>query len=267
MTFSNLQQRLAARLGEGPGALVYYSAANQGEALNEIQRLFVLLTLCLESIRTLILSPGNRFYHMLEWPDWLLPLRVSLSQDTTAGQTALYDAVLYDTAMYNEEAYPGLVASTAPKLRPASLAELSALNAAWLSATGNPERYGLLGLDLLFLDRAPIVPGTKLLITYARSPVAMSGDNDVPEIPEGDHLALIDGAEVLLRLTEGGQELADAMPAFDRFLAAVKLRADDVRKRSVARGYDHSPPELTLPEFAGLLRKRSPKRMEGQDAG
>lgn len=267
MTLSALQQRLTARLDETAGSETWYTTGTMRDALNEAQRIFVLLTLCLESIRPFVLTPGSRFYHMLEWTDWLLPLRISLSQDTTEGQTATYDAVLGDQAMYNEQPYPDLVASTAPKLRPVTLGELCALDENWLAATGTPERYGLLGFDFLFLDRAPEIPGVKLLVTYARSPLAMSADSDAPEIPEADHLALIDGAEVLLRLTEGGQELADAMPALDRFLAAVKLRAEDVRRRSTARGYDKSPAELTVPQISRIIRRSTVNRQEVENAG
>lgn len=252
-----MRARVLLALDESASAPTYYTAKSVDWALNEAQRFFALLTLCLEATRPFVLTPGARFYKMLpEWPDWIAPLRVRLSNDLAAGLTAEYDAVGGDQAMYNEQQYAGLAASAAPKLTPSTLTEMAAADAGWLSATGYPDRYTCLGFDLVALNRAPAIAGVKLLITYARSPVAMVEDTDVPEITEGDHLALVDGAVPLMRLKDGGQELAAALPLLGRFLEAAKQRALQVRARSLAQRYDKLPLELERVDLSRLMKLR-----------
>jgi hypothetical protein len=221
-------------------------------AINEGQRLYSLLTLSQETTREFVLTPGVKFYRMLTegWTHWLVPLRVRLSNDTATGNTNEFDTQDNDAAMFNEQAYSGLTSTTAPKLKPATAYQMAALSNTWISDTGTPSRYGCLGWDLLFLDRSPTQEGQKLLITYARSTVTLVLDADVPEIPEADHSALISYATFRLRCNEGGQELQAAMPMLTNFTDLCKMRADEVRARSKACGYDRLPPELTMPDVS-----------------
>jgi hypothetical protein len=257
VTLGELKSRIFTKVEENPSAPVYYSTDEVRDSINEAQRLFAFLTLCLESIRPFVLTPGVRFYSLLkEWVDWIAPLRVRLSNDVAEGSTAEYDAVMGDSAMFNEQVYTGLTASTAPRLEPSTLAEMCAENADWLTSTGIPDRYGCLGFDLLFLNRATTIPGIKLLIAYARSPVRLVEDPDVPEIPEADHEVLIDGALSLLRLKEGGQELAASLTYLGRFLEATGRRVRQVRARSLAQRYDKLPLELEHFDASRLLKLR-----------
>jgi hypothetical protein len=244
MQHSEIRDRLLTRLEADPTDLLWQAAATA--AINEGQRLMAFLALPLEATREFVLTPGVSTYRMLAegWSDWLVPLRVRVSNDTATGATAEFDAQEPGAAMFNEQAYTGLTVTAAPKLRPATIYQLTALDPAWLNATGAPTRYGVIGADLLFLDKSPVQEGTKLLITYARSPVPLVADGDVPEIPDADHQALIQYGEFRLRANEGGQELASAAGLLKSFLECAKQRADQVRARSAAQGYDVSPAEL-----------------------
>ena len=257
MKLEDLRQLAYLDLDEDPASPRYYTDAEVRDALNEAERFFCLLTLCLETTRPFALTPGVRFYPLpREWHDWIAPLRVRLSSDVAEGITALDDGVTADTAMPNEQAHPGLVASATPKLAPSTMSEMWGLNSDWLTATGYPERYGCLGFDLLFLDKVATLGGVKLLITYARSPRPMVLDTDAPEILEADHHALVDGAVSLLRMKEGGDELAGAMAGLGRYLQVAAKRAAQGRGRSLAQRYDKLPLELERYDFSRLLKIR-----------
>jgi len=244
MTFADIRTRVLTRIEVDAADAAWKVAA--GLAINEGLRLFAFLTLCQETYREFVLTPGVNFYHMLNegWNDWIIPLRVRLSNDTASGTASMFDTIRGDDAMFGEQPYSGLVTTTKPKLRPATMYQMAALDSAWLNATGSPTRYGYIGMDLLFLDAKPLATGQKLLITYARSPVPLVDDEDEPEIHDADHEVLMDYGEFRLRANEGGQELKTALPKLKSFLANAKTRADQVRARSLAQGYDHLPVEL-----------------------
>jgi hypothetical protein len=258
MTLKTIRDRLLTRLECDPTDLQWQAAGTA--AINEGQRLFVLLSLCLEATRELVLTPGVNMHHMLteQWTDWLVPLRVRLSNDTATGQDAKFDSMESDTGMFGEQAYPGLTTNAKPKLRPATLYQLAANDPAWINATGTPTRYGCIAWDLLFIDKKPTQSGQKLLITYARSPVPLVNDNDVPEMRDVDHECLMDYGEWRLRCNEGGQELTAAQAKLKSFLDNAKMRAQQVTARSLSLGYDRLPPELR-PESRQNPLKRTVK--------
>jgi hypothetical protein len=215
MTLSDMQTRVLDRVGEIAGAPLgnqFYTPTEATAALNAAQRLFVLLTLCLETSGTLELTTGTPFYSLLtQFPGWLVPLRIRLS--------------------------------TGAKLKPARLAEFAALDNAWSTTTGTPSRYALLGFD--FLAPYP-VPSEDLTasVTFASCPAPLALPTDTPAIPAEYHPALIDGAIPLMRVKEGGQELQKTMPYWNRFLDEAQRLGDYVRARNQEQGYDHTPFEL-----------------------
>lgn len=253
MTYAQIKTRVLTRIGADQADAA--AQADAGAAVNLGQRLLALLTLCLESTRELPLTPGAWRYRMLrEWPDWIAPLRVRLSTDQSAGADSIFDGVQADAGMFNEETYASRPAPARPKLRPARLADLAALNPAWIATPGTPERYATAGFDHLFLDKQPATSGTVLLVTYARSPLPLTGDGQTPEIPAADHLALADFATAWLRLPEGGQELGKAAVYLGRFVDAARQRAAAVRARSIAARYDKLPLELERFDVSRLVR-------------
>ncbi len=242
MILSDIRTRALDRIEVDPTDPAWQFAATA--AINEGQRIFAFLTLTLEATRPFILTPGNQFYSMLPvWPDWIVPLRVRISNNVAATAGATFDAPQGNTAMFNQQAYSALVATATPKLRPESLFEMEMADAGFLNIAGTPTRYGCIGADLLYLNRNPSLQGINLLIHYARMPVPLVLDNDVPEILDADHEALISYAIPRLRANEGGMELKNATPLSAEFLAYVKTRADDVRDRSNKAGLDNVPPE------------------------
>jgi hypothetical protein len=66
----------------------------------------------------------------------------------------------------------------------------------------------------------------------------------------------VDGAVSLLRMKEGGDELAGAMAGLGRYLQVAAKRAAQVRGRSLAQRYDKLPLELERYDFSRLLKIR-----------
>lgn len=191
----------------------FYTSTEVVDALNEAQRLFVLLTLCLETTGTLALTAGTCWYYLLtEFPSFLLPLRVRIT-------------------------------GNGAKLRPQRLAELDALDPAWQATAGTPESYAQIGFSLFGVYKQPADVGTSLDVTYAQCPTTMA-IGATPQIPEEHHLALVDGALPILRMKEGGQEFAKTVPRFDRFLEAATSMANYVRARNLGQRYDRVPFEI-----------------------
>jgi hypothetical protein len=184
-------------------------------AINEAQRFFALLTLCLETTGTQALAAATPTYRMLTiFEDWLLPLRVRVFG-----------------------AGGGKVAS-------ARLADLDALNPAWQNEAGAPARYAALGFDFVALHPRPTLTGTSLEWIYAKFPARMSAAGASPEIPEEYHQVLVDYAIPTLRAKEGGQGFLDSLLYLDRFLEAAQKEADYVRTRNKSQLYDRGPFEL-----------------------
>lgn len=215
MTFAELKIRTASRLGEPSDTTLqqYYTPAEIGVAINAVNRLFCLLSLCLETTGTLTLSTDGRpYYRMLNvFADWLLPLRVRI----TGGA----------------------------KVKPSRESDLGALSLSWKATSGVPERYVVTGFDLFGIYKQPTV-ATTLDVTYARCPAFLQNDTDVPEIDGEYHPELINGAIPLLRTKEGAQEWQKVLPLWDRYMAAAKKEADYVRARAIEQGYDRMPFEL-----------------------
>ena len=231
MTASDLQDRLLERLGDTQtGEYVqvgYYTAAEALNWLNAAQRIFVLLTLCLENTQTLELAVNQAFYGMLDqFSDWMLPLRVRIDGGA--------------------------------KVRPARLSDLAAYDASWSASPGVPARYALLGFDLFAIYRQPLVE-TSLDITYARCPATLANPGDVPQIPAEYHPALIDGAIPLCRAKEGGAEFEKALPHWDTFMDAAGKLGEYVRARNQEQGYDRMPPELARYDRSKILMQKAGK--------
>lgn len=208
MQLSDLRTRVLQRIEVDPTDALWQFAATA--ALNEGQRIFAFLTLCLEVTRMLPLTSGVSFYNLLAtWADFIVPLRVKL----------------------------------ATKLRAESLFEMAMADPSFLSTTGTPTRYGCIGADLLYLNKRPGA-GLTLSVTFARMPALLALDTDVPDILEADHEALIAYAIPRLRANEGGLELKNSAPLFASFVDYVKTRAADVRDRSNRAGLDNLPHEI-----------------------
>ena len=220
MTFGDLKTRTLTRAGEDATAPVYYSGGDAGKAINWAQRLFVLISLCLERTASFTLTSATTFYHVRDQvTDWLLPLQVT---------------------------YTGL------KLRPARLADLDALDTTWPATPGDPQRYAIAGMDLLAIYKQLAAGGT-LSLVYVPAPVRMSAAADEPEIPGEYQPLLVGGAIAYLRMAEGGQEFEKAKPALQALIEGAGRLGQYVRQRSLDLRYDRAPIELERFDLSRLL--------------
>jgi len=218
MTTSSLQAAVWNLLDDDG---TYYPAANVLGALNEAQRFFCLLTLCLEMTSSFPLTAGTAFYHMLPvFPDWLLPRRVLNS----AGQ----------------------------RLRPGRLNVLDALYPNWTNSPGTPKRYAHLGFDLLAICQQP-TENDVMLVTYAQAPAPLENPTDVPEIRENSHFALPNYAAYALRQPEGGQEFRKFLGYFNDFLDEAQAVQMLVKAKNVDAGYERPPFELERMDRSRLV--------------
>jgi hypothetical protein len=212
MTGATLRDTVLTRLGDDPNATpsnTHYLPQEVMVALNQVQRIFVLFTLCLETTVSFPVTANTPRYQMLKTlSDWLVPLRIRTSGGV--------------------------------KVRPERVSGLAALDVSWPSQSGPIVKYAHSGFDLLSLYKNQV---DTLSITYARSPVDLT-PTGTPEIQERYHPLLIDGAIPLLRTKEGQQEWQKSLPLWDRFMDGIKECADKVRARNRELAYDAFPPEL-----------------------
>ena len=126
-------------------------------------------------------------------------------------------------------------------MRPATIAELEALDSAWQTTTGTPYRYVPVGLDFLAVYPTPPAADT-LKIVYARCPVDMAAQSDAPEIRAASQYALINYAAYALRNPEGGQEMSKFAGYLSEFFAEAKRVAELVRARNKDGAFETAMP-------------------------
>lgn len=221
MTGEQLVEQTMRKLGDDPSAepgQQYYGPTEILAALNLLQRLFVIMTLCLERTRTETVSTAY-LQAMTLFGDWMVPLRVRIHGGA--------------------------------KLKPSTFSDFAALDNAWSLREGTPTRYAVAGFGLLgFYKHAE----TDLDFTYARSPIDLTLTTS-PEIPEEYHPALMDGVQPLLRVKEGQQEWQKVLPLWAPFMEEVQRLNRQVRARNIELGYDRVPLELRRFDLSQLLKK------------
>lgn len=224
-----MRTRVSQRLAEA-GTPVFYPAAEITAALNEANRLFVLLTLGLEKTAVWTAAANTTWFSMLTiFADWIAPLRITMADGS--------------------------------KVRPARLDELTALDPNWIASPGTPQRYVAVGGDFVGLYQQP-TDSWALWVTYARAPVPLVLDADVPEIPSEYHPRLVEYAIYRCRQVEGGQEFQKSLKYFNGFLDGAKHYAAYVRSRNIGGRYDTVPFELESYDRSKLLTLR-PDLMQG----
>lgn len=211
MTIGEIEAKLRARVGDGGS--VFWTAAEVAEAVNAAQRIFTLLTWCLESRGTLAL----------------------VTNQVEARLLTAFPSMIAVVRMENPDG---------ERLFPGTVHNFAAADDRWREARAvYPGFYAVHGFDFGLFFPAPSAD-MNLTVTYARGPATVSVSGDVPEIPDEYHPALVDAATVLLRLKEGGQEFAKVLPLWDAFLAAARECAKKVRERNKLAGADRYPAEL-----------------------
>jgi hypothetical protein len=231
---------VSQRLNEGASGPIFYTKLEIIAALNEANRLFSLLTLGLETTQPWTVpaaSPSTQttFVRMLTvFQDWIAPLRIT----TTAGA----------------------------KVRPSRMEDLCSLDAQWFTSRGAPKRYCALGVDLVGIYPQPTV-ATVLQVTYARAPLALVNDADIPEIPAEYHPELADYAVYRCRQGEGAQEFAKTLPLLNSFLNGATRYGNYVRSRNLGSRYDKVPLELEKFDRSQLLKLRGDLAPERKVSG
>jgi hypothetical protein len=220
--------RVLERLGESPGASVFWSRAEILAYLNEGQRLFAAMTLCLESTAS-YQTTGQAFAYLRPAiPDFFLPLRVT----NAAGR----------------------------KVRPARLTDLAAVSDTWpLDQAGEVARYWV-GAQLAAFW--PVVVET-LSIVYVREPAVMMEVSSF-ELRDDDVTGLEHFSVWRARFKEGGQELAKDLPLLRQFLDGAQKRAEETRIRNTALSLDSMPWERA--NFDRSFADAT-KRIQGMAAG
>lgn len=241
MTLQEQIDRIVERLDEVPGAPVFWTNTEIVDALNEAQRFFALLTLCLEKTANLTIAPATAYHKIISHSttpiaDFMLPLRAAIQGRRLKTRT------IHQLNLENQFwARTSDVAITFPDL------------------TRGPKpttHYAILGCDLL-----AVYPqddeGATLVLTYAASPVLMTlADTLVsPEIPVEYHPVLPDFAIYLLMHKVGGQEFANEIPRLKTFLDEANRLAMRVRTKMKAQGYERVPFDLTSTDVAPLIRQ------------
>jgi hypothetical protein len=222
---SDMVTRVSQRLAEG-AAPIYYPKAEIVAALNEAQRFFCLLTLGLEVTSPWAVTAATTYFHMLSvFADWIVPLRIT----DAAGA----------------------------KVRPARFEELTSLDSGWPSSPGAPYKYVAAGVDFVAVYRQPAGAGTVLNVTYARAPLPLVSDADVPEIPAEYHPKLVEFGIYRMRQVEGGQEFAKTLPMLAGYLDGAQHYADYVRARNKGSRYDAVPFELKSFDRSEMFKSAS----------
>jgi hypothetical protein len=202
MTLTTLELLTLGKLNDSTGT--YYP--DTSGALNEAQRVFVLLSLCLEKTASFALTGGQLSYNVLtQLPDFVLPRRV-----------------------YN---------SSGQQMRPATIAQLEALDSDWQGTAGVPLRYVARGLDWLAVYPQPPSADT-LSIVYACCPTTLAAGDDTPGIRMQSQYSLVNYASWALRQPEGGQEFAKFAGYLKEFMGEAVRVAALVRERNKDAGYE-----------------------------
>jgi len=229
MTTATISGLVSSRLNEAAavGGPKFYPGAEILGAVNEGQRLFCLLTLCIEKQAALVVPGATTFLHVLPVvADYLAPLRLT----DTGGA----------------------------KVRPTTFSELWSLDAAWPAAIGAPIRYVAAGADLAAFYRTSAAPVT-LQLQYAASPALLVNGGDIPAIPAEYHQELVNYGIYRVRQVEGGAEFAATLPLFDHYLQAAQDYGAFIKARNVGAGYDSLPFELASFDRSRLVGKSKGK--------
>lgn len=229
MTTAIISGLVSDRLNEaaGVGGPQFYPATEILAAVNEGQRLFCILTLCLERQYSLVVPANTTFLHLLPLvADYLAPLRIT--------------------------------DSTGAKIRPSTFSDLWAFDTAWPSTVGAPSRYVAAGADLVAIYMRS--GGTPTLqLQYAGAPALLVNGSDVPAIPAEFHQELVNYGIYRARQVEGGAEFAATLPLLDHFLQAAQDYGDYIRARNIGAGYDTMPFELASFDRSRLVGKSKGK--------
>ncbi len=188
MNLGELRTNTSRRLGEATAT--FYDSAALTNWINQGQ-----IELCL--LRLAMGAP-------------LLEKRATIT--TTAN-----DWRIYPHALLSDFVWPTRLSHNSRKLDRAADRALDRAMPNWRGQFGEPRNWGIVGANFMFINPAPR-NATNLTLVYAYSPVALSADSDVPEVPVELHWILSEYATYMALLKEGEAKLGAALAHYERFL-------------------------------------------------
>lgn len=210
MTLAQIRARVLYSLDDAGG--VYWTPAEVDHSINVAQRLWCLLTLCLEKTTSFTLVTDQAFYRVSDQiDDFIVSLRVSFS---------------------------------GTRLKSDTIHNLDLRSTTWRQTPGDPTRYAQHGFNLLAVTPQPASGTPSLDMVYAAEPAVMVLDADVPEIEPEQQIWLERFAFWFCCLKNGGIELKNAGKFLNEFLDAAAKYASFTRARSRAQMYDNVPFDL-----------------------
>jgi len=221
LTGQDISDRIVARIDDSVSAPASCTAAEVLAAINEGQQFAALLTLFLEKTITFQIPAASPWFTTRSTVnDLFVPLKL------TVGGT---------------------------RIRPATLAELDALDTGWQASVGPPANYAAIGCNLFAVNPQPAAQ-TASQLTYAATPAAIAAGT-TPQLPEAYHQSLVAYGKYRVRLKEGAQSLSRGLGDLNEFLDDMQKLGDFVRARSRAARYDMEPFELQRFDRARLIEE------------
>lgn len=207
MDLATIRTNVGKKLGEITAT--FYPAAELTTWINQAQLEFQLLQL-LRYVRGLS-APGL--------------LEKTSTWATTGGDWRLYPYVLVSDFIWPTRITYGGVSLT--KVR---AFDLDCYDRDWMATAGNPQHWGMLGLNLMFIYPRPA--GTvNLSVTYAYVPATLSADGNVPEVGVEFH-GILEEYAVYMALAKESTKAQDAAWHRQEFLSLVVGRSSGVRRES-----------------------------------
>ena len=203
MTFSEIRTNVLRRLGEASGA-TFYTTAEINFWINQGQLDFCLLQVAnfirrktttglLEKTATVATTGGDfRLYPYTLMTDFLWPTRVAF------GGKALLRTTQKDLARWDQD---------------------------WQGVAGDPQHWGIQGLNLMFIHPRPAAPAN-LDVTFAYVPPTLTADGDIPAIGLEFHHLLEHYGAYLALMKEGVARNERSIAYSLEYLEGVGVRAD-----------------------------------------
>lgn len=228
MTRSELTSIVQKKIEEDAAqSFRWYTDQQIANALNDGLIIYSALTMCIETSIPIACSAGNAFYDVLNAE----PRAIAVLRVTENGV----------------------------RLAPDRIQAFKAGNNSWRLHPGPPERFAVVGANLLAAHPVPSSSSITLSVTLARTAAVMLFGSSIPEIPEEEHFSLAEYAAWFLPTAkEGASEKANQ--CLSRFLETVAVRIAQVRDRSNSRGYLTMPMPINKEAIQKLVEATSERR-------
>lgn len=232
MTRAELAVVLAQNLDEDPAqTLRWYTDLQMTNAINDGLVVYSALTMAIEATVAVPAFSGNPFYDLFSYePKTIAVLRVT---------------------------------ENGARLTPDRVESFQSVNNAWRNHHDFPERFAVVGSNLLCIGPPPQSSSLVFQVTVAKTAATLNFSGDSPAIPVEDHFCLAEFAAWLLpTCREGASEKANQ--CIERFFDCVSRRIDQVRDRGLAQSYSVIPQQLDKRKIQAIVGGASERRNRRQ---